>query len=82
MNQMFSTSIFYKDVNKKFELIKFLKHLILFLIINKFSKVKIKVLFETRLFSGLKSNAKSGKWTPTGGPTIYKIIERIANSQI
>ena len=42
----------------------------------------MKVLFVTRLFSGLESTAKSSKWTPTGVPTIYKIIERIANSPI
>lgn len=42
----------------------------------------MKVLFVTRLFSGLESTAKSCKWTPTGVPTIYKIIERIAISPI
>lgn len=42
----------------------------------------MKVLFITRLFSGLETTAKSRKWTPTGVPTIYKIIERIANSPI
>ena len=36
MNKMPSTSMFNKDTNKKSELIKFLKHLILFLIINRF----------------------------------------------
>ena len=42
----------------------------------------MKVLFVTRLFSGLESTAKSSKWKPTGVPTIYKIIERISNSPI
>ena len=42
----------------------------------------MKVLFVTRLFSGLESTAKSSKWVPTGVPTIYKIIERIAKSPI
>ena len=42
----------------------------------------MKVLFVTRLFSGLESTAKSSKQMPTAAPTIFKIIERIANSPI
>ncbi len=42
----------------------------------------MKVLFVTRLFSGLESSARSCKWQPTGVPTIYKIIEKIVNSPI
>jgi|APSaa5957512535_1039671.scaffolds.fasta_scaffold12304_4 glycosyltransferase involved in cell wall biosynthesis len=35
----------------------------------------MKVVYATRLFSGLESSFKSGIWNPTGVPTIYSIIE-------
>jgi glycosyltransferase involved in cell wall biosynthesis len=37
----------------------------------------MKVLYATRLFSGLESSLISKKWSPTGVPTIYKIIEEL-----
>jgi glycosyltransferase involved in cell wall biosynthesis len=40
----------------------------------------MKFMFVTRLFTGLETSAKAAKWQPTGVPTIYKIIERIADS--
>ena len=37
----------------------------------------MKVLYATRLFSGLETSFKSGVWLPTGVPTIYKLIEEL-----
>jgi len=35
----------------------------------------MKVLFALRLYSGLESSVIQKKWTPTGIPTIYKLLE-------
>ena len=37
----------------------------------------MKILYCTRLFSGLETSLLSGVWRPTGVPTIYKIIEEL-----
>lgn len=37
----------------------------------------MKILYVTRLFSGLQSSLASGIWQPTGVPTIYRIIEAL-----
>ena len=37
----------------------------------------MKILYATRLFSGLESSFTNGTWSPTGVPTIYKIIEEL-----
>jgi len=37
----------------------------------------MKVFYLTRLFSGLESSFLEKKWSPTGVPTIYRIIEEI-----
>ena len=37
----------------------------------------MKVLYVTRLFSGLETSFDSGVWAPTGVPTIYKLIEEL-----
>ena len=37
----------------------------------------MKVLYSTRLFSGLESSFINKKWNPTGVPTIYKLIEEL-----
>lgn len=37
----------------------------------------MKVLYLTRLFSGLESSFINKKWNPTGVPTIYKLIEEL-----
>ena len=37
----------------------------------------MKILYATRLFSGLESSFISGVWDPTGVPTIYKVIEEL-----
>jgi glycosyltransferase involved in cell wall biosynthesis len=37
----------------------------------------MKILYATRLFTGLESSLSSKKWFPTGVPTIYKIIEEL-----
>lgn len=38
----------------------------------------MRVLYVARLFSGLESSLLSGRWEPTGVPTIFKIIETLA----
>ena len=37
----------------------------------------MKILYVGRLFSGLESSLISGEWSPTGFPTIYRVIERL-----
>jgi len=37
----------------------------------------MKVLYVTRLFSGLETSFNSEVWSPTGVPTIYKLIEAL-----
>ncbi|MBT5399057.1 glycosyltransferase family 4 protein [bacterium] len=37
----------------------------------------MKILYSTRLFSGLESSFINKKWSPTGVPTIYKLIEEL-----
>jgi glycosyltransferase involved in cell wall biosynthesis len=37
----------------------------------------MRVFYCTRLFSGLEASVRSGVWSPTGVPTIYKMIERL-----
>ena len=37
----------------------------------------MKILYATRLFSGLESSITDKKWKPTGVPTIYKIIKEL-----
>ena len=37
----------------------------------------MKVLYATRLFSGLETSLINGVWEPTGVPTIYKFIEEL-----
>ena len=37
----------------------------------------MKILYATRLFSGLETSFESGIWAPTGVPTIYKIIDEL-----
>jgi len=39
----------------------------------------MKVLYSTRLFSGLESSFINGIWKPTGVPTIYRVIETLDN---
>jgi glycosyltransferase involved in cell wall biosynthesis len=40
----------------------------------------VKILYATRLFSGLESSFINKKWDPVGVPTIYKLIEELDNS--
>lgn len=40
----------------------------------------MKILYVCRLFTGLEQSLYSEKWTPTGVPTIYKIIEKLDKS--
>ena len=35
------------------------------------------IIFVTRLFSGLEKSFITKKWSPTGVPTIYKMIEAL-----
>lgn len=37
----------------------------------------MRILYATRLFSGLESSFINRKWVPTGVPTIYRIIEEL-----
>jgi hypothetical protein len=37
----------------------------------------LKILYIARLFSGLEASMLSGRWAPTGVPTIYKLIETL-----
>jgi len=37
----------------------------------------VKIIFVTRLFSGLEKSFLTKKWSPTGVPTIYKMIEAL-----
>jgi glycosyltransferase involved in cell wall biosynthesis len=37
----------------------------------------MKVLYATRLFSGLERSIRERRWVPTGVPTIYKVIEAL-----
>jgi glycosyltransferase involved in cell wall biosynthesis len=37
----------------------------------------MKILYITRLFSGLVSSVEAGKWQPAGVPTIYKMVEAL-----
>jgi glycosyltransferase involved in cell wall biosynthesis len=37
----------------------------------------VKILYVTRLFSGLESSFSSKVWSPSGVPTIYRVIEKI-----
>lgn len=39
----------------------------------------MKVLYAVRLFSGLETSVRSGQWQPTGVPTIYRVIEELAD---
>ena len=39
----------------------------------------MKVLYATRLFSGLEASVASRTWNPTGVPTIYRLIEALAS---
>ena len=41
----------------------------------------MKVLYATRLFSGLEASVESQTWKPTGVPTIYRLIEALAGVQ-
>ena len=36
----------------------------------------MKIIYATRLFSGLEKSFESKVWSPTGVPTIYKVIEK------
>lgn len=40
-----------------------------------------KIMYISRLFTGLEVSLLSGKWKPTGVPTIYKFIESLSLSQ-
>lgn len=40
----------------------------------------MKLLYVGRIFSGLEASLLSGKWEPTGVPTIYKLIEALDRS--
>ena len=40
----------------------------------------MKILYATRLFSGLERSFIDKKWNPIGVPTIYKIIEELDKS--
>jgi hypothetical protein len=40
----------------------------------------MKIFYLTRLFSGLEKSFKTHEWSPTGVPTIYRIIEKIDNN--
>jgi len=42
----------------------------------------MKLLFITRLFSGLIPSMEKGKWIPFGVPAFYKIIEKISEKKI
>ena len=37
----------------------------------------MKILYCVRLFSGMQSSLQSGVWTPTGVPTIFKMVEAL-----
>jgi glycosyltransferase involved in cell wall biosynthesis len=37
----------------------------------------MRILYATRLFSGLETSVAQRKWQPTGVPTIHKVIERL-----
>ena len=37
----------------------------------------MKVLYATRLFTGLESSVAQRRWAPTGVPTIHKVIEAL-----
>ncbi|MGE0613627.1 MAG: glycosyltransferase [Hyphomicrobiales bacterium] len=41
----------------------------------------MKLLYIARVFSGLESSLRSGRWAPTGVPTIYKMIEALDKSR-
>lgn len=41
----------------------------------------MRVLYICRVFTGLETPLLAGKWTPTGVPTIYKIMEALATSR-
>ena len=36
-----------------------------------------KILYVCRLFSGLEESINNKKWSPTGVPTIYRLIDRL-----
>jgi len=38
----------------------------------------VRILYLCRVFSGLETSLLSGSWRPTGAPTIYKVMERLA----
>jgi len=40
----------------------------------------MKILYVCRLFTGLEKSLYSKKWSPTGVPTIYKVIEKLDKS--
>jgi|TARA_B100000315_G_C14578771_1_gene589316 glycosyltransferase involved in cell wall biosynthesis len=42
-------------------------------------RTKIKIIFVTRLFSGLIDSVESGEWNPFGVPAIYKLWEKLNN---
>lgn len=37
----------------------------------------MKILYAVRMFSGLESSLREGRWQPTGVPTIYRMIEAL-----
>lgn len=41
-------------------------------------KPAVRILYVCRVFSGLETSLLSRKWQPTGAPTIYKVMERLA----
>ncbi|MGR8932916.1 MAG: glycosyltransferase family 4 protein [Gammaproteobacteria bacterium] len=42
------------------------------------TREKLKIVYITRLFSGLMASVKQQNWQPSGVPTIYKMIEALA----
>lgn len=39
----------------------------------------MRILYISRLFSGLETSLSAGRWSPAGVPTIYKVIEMLAS---
>jgi glycosyltransferase involved in cell wall biosynthesis len=40
----------------------------------------VRVLYVCRVFSGFETSLETGRWTPTGAPTIYRVIEALDRS--
>ena len=40
-----------------------------------------KILYVCRLFNGLEQSVIEGKWSPTGVPTIFRMIEKLKSGQ-